>query len=117
MTDEQIARVLHEVLRAHNAAHGDASLPPWEQAYDWQIEASLKAVEFHRQHPDASPAAIHDAWVAQKHATGWVYGPEKDADQRTHPMMVPYDDLPPHEQAKDHIAAALVRALVSDVST
>lgn len=113
MTDEQIARVLHEVLRAHNAAHGDHSLPPWESAHDWQHAASLNAVAFHRANPDASPAATHDAWVADKEASGWVYGPVKDSEKRTHPMMVPYEDLPAHEQAKDHIAAALVRALVS----
>lgn len=98
MTDEEIARVLHEVLRAHNAS-------------DWQHEASLKAVAFHKAMPDASPAATHGAWVEQRRQSGWTYGPVKDPQARTHPMMVPYDDLPPHEQAKDHIAVALVRAL------
>ena len=113
MTDEQIARALHEVLRAHNLAHGDDSLPPWEEAHDWQHAASLEAVAFHKANPNASPSETHEAWMAEKRAGGWRYGSVKDADARTHPMLVDYKDLPPHERAKDYIAAAIVRALVT----
>jgi len=111
MTDADIARVVHEVLRGHNAAYGDTSLPPWEAAPDWQREARLPSVAFHRANPDASAAATHEAWLADKRAQGWVFGPVKDADRKTHPSLVPFDDLPDVEKAKDFIVSATVRAL------
>jgi hypothetical protein len=40
-----------------------------------------------------------------------VYGEVKDAEKKTHPCIVPYKDLPPEQQAKDHLFKAVVSAL------
>jgi len=33
---------------------------------------------------------------------GWVYGPPpKDTDKRTHPLLIPYSELPEIEKEKD----------------
>ena len=31
----------------------------------------------------------------------WRYGPEKNSEKRTHPCLVPYEDLPAPEREKD----------------
>lgn len=110
MTKEQIARVCHEVNRAYCEALGDRSQVAWEDAPDWQISSAIKGVELHLQR-DAGPEASHEAWMAEKAATGWVYGPVKDADAKTHPCMVPFNELPVEQQAKDYLFRAVVHAL------
>jgi hypothetical protein len=49
--------------------------------------------------------------MAQKVAEGWVYGPEKNPDAKTHHCIVPFDMLPREQQAKDYIFRAVVHAL------
>lgn len=106
----EIARVCHEVNRAYCEALGDYSQPSWEDAPDWQRDSALKGVDLHLS-DDLPPEASHDSWMAQKVAEGWVYGLVKDPERKTHPCMVPFNQLPPEQQAKDFIFRAIVHAL------
>jgi hypothetical protein len=103
-----IARTVHEALRAHREALGEAPLPRWEDAGRMQ-DASREAVEFALSGP--TPRAQHEAWVAAKRRDGWSYGPTKDANMKTHPSLVAFDRLPATEQQKDEVLLAVVRAL------
>jgi len=47
----------------------------------------------------------HELWAAQRIATGWRYGTQRDDVQRLHPGLVPYDQLPESEKAYDRITA------------
>ena len=49
--------------------------------------------------------------MREKVERGWQYGPLKDADLKEHPCIVPFDELPPEQQAKDHLFKAIVDAL------
>jgi class 3 adenylate cyclase len=40
----------------------------------------------------------HDTWAKQHLDQGWAYGSPFDADQRIHPHLVPYDQLPKSAQ-------------------
>lgn len=106
-----IARLCHEVNHAYCVALGDMSQVPWEMAPDWQRDSVIKGVELHLVNPSAGPQASHESWMAEKVATGWVYGPVKDPAAKTHPCMVPFDQLPREQQAKDYIFRAIVHAL------
>src|SRR5262245_58564368 len=111
MSPEQVAQICHEANRALCLTHGDDSQKPWEEAADWQRDSAVKGVHFALANPDAPPSSSHDAWMADKLADGWTCGPVKDEVKKTHPCLVPYDQLPPHERAKDHLFLAIVRAL------
>jgi hypothetical protein len=106
-----VAKVAHEANRGYCEALGDYSQPPWELAPGWQIESAIKGVEFHLSHPDASPAASHESWLAQKLRDGWTWGPRKDPDAKTHPCIVSFEQLPRDQQAKDHLFRGIVHAL------
>jgi hypothetical protein len=111
MTPTAMARVVHEALRAYRRELGEDPLPAWDDAPEWQRAATLTAVEFRLAHPDADTAAQHESWLAEKRAAGWTYSAARDAEARTHPALVPYDQLPERERRKDALVAAVVRAL------
>lgn len=107
-----IARVCHEVNRAYCAALGDTSQLPWEDAPDWQRESARMGAVLHMTE-DVGPEASHRAWMGHKLADGWIYGPIKNPDIKTHPCLVPFNELPVEQQAKDFIFRAVVHALRS----
>ena len=113
LTIEALAAICHDANASLCRAQGDHSQLPWLHAPDWQKESALKGVEFHLDNPDAGPDAGHRSWLAQKEQDGWVYGPVKDpeATPPTHPCMVPFDQLPPEQQAKDHLFRSIVHGL------
>lgn len=112
MNKTQIARVCHEANRAYCEALGDYSQVAWESAPQWQVDSAIKGVELHAANPDAGPEAGHNSWAAQKQIDGWVYGEVKDAEAKTHPCLVPFDQLPVAQRAKDFIFRGLVLALL-----
>ncbi len=110
VTELEIARTAHEVNRAYCAALGDFSQPPWHDAPVWQQDSAINGVRFHVNN-DAGPETSHENWLAEKEADGWVYGEIKDADAKTHPCMVPFEDLPVEQQAKDFIFRSIVHVM------
>lgn len=106
-----IARICHEANRAYCAAIGDYSQVAWDDAPEWQRASAILGVQFRLENPDAGPAASHESWFAQKVADGWVYGPVKDPIGKTHPCMVPFDQLPPEQQVKDVLFTNIVKSM------
>ena len=43
----------------------------------------------------------HEIWAAQRIAEGWVYGEQRDDVAKTHPCLVPYEELPEEEKEYD----------------
>ena len=113
---DHIARVCHEVNREYCRALGDLSQQPWDSAPQWQRDSAIRGVELHLNDPDASPAASHESWMQQKLDEGWVHGPVKDAEQKTHPCIVPFSELPPEQRAKDFIFRAVVHAIAHEMA-
>lgn len=110
-----VAKVAHEINRAYCAALGDHSQPIWADAPEWQRSSAIKGVHFHLANPKAGPDHSHNAWLEQKRADGWTYGPVKDATAKEHPCFVPYDQLPVEQQAKDFIFRATVHELLEHI--
>ena len=55
--------------------------------------------------------------MKQKEADGWKYGEVKDADKKEHPCMIPYEELPVEQRAKDYIFKQIVNSLMELQST
>lgn len=107
---DRIARVCHEANRAYCQALGDDSQPAWEDAPAWQRESARMGVDLHLS-GDFGPEASHISWAKQKMDDGWVYGPVKDPAAKTHPCLLPFNQLPREQQAKDFIFRGVVHAL------
>jgi hypothetical protein len=107
---DDIGRVCHEVNRAYCQALGDGSQPAWEDAPEWQRESARMGVDLHLS-GDFGPEASHASWAQQKIADGWTYGLVKDPELKQHPCLLPFDQLPREQQAKDFIFRGVVHAL------
>jgi hypothetical protein len=105
-TQDQIAKVAHEVNRAYCAAIGDLSQPAWEDAPDWQRSSAIKGVQ-----EVMTPEQRHESWLADKREAGWKYGPVKDPEKKEHPCFVPYAELPLEQRVKDYLFGAVVAAM------
>lgn len=103
---EFVAEVCHNVNKAYCEGIGDFSQPSWEYAPEWQKQSAIKGVKFHFEE-DISPAQSHENWMKEKEADGWVYGEVKDPDKKTHPCMIPYEQLPAEQRTKDYLFKAI----------
>ena len=51
--------------------------------------------------------------MADKVRDGWVYGEVKDGVKKTHPCLVPYNQLSVEQRSKDSLMISSVRAVVA----
>jgi hypothetical protein len=66
---------------------------------------------FRLENPNAGHDAQHNAWLEEKVNDGWVYGEIKDAEAKTHPCIVPFEQLPEFQKKKDALFCAIVDSL------
>lgn len=45
----------------------------------------------------------HEIWAQKRIQDGWVYGQQRDDAKRTHPCLVPYEQLPESEKEYDRV--------------
>lgn len=55
---------------------------------------------------------VHDVWAAGRLSEGWRYGPQKDAERKITPALVPYDQLPESEKDYDRNTAIQTLKLI-----
>lgn len=107
--NERRAEFVYEGARLQAAAvHAPIVPEPWAEREDAFRTQFLDVIE--RQcGPDrkTSPEELHDDWVKAYEAMGWVYGPVRDRDAKTHPDMLPFDQLEWRERDKDAVFVAL----------
>lgn len=106
-----IAMACHEANKVWCMSEGDYSQKHWNEAEEWQRDSAIKGVEFRLNNPDAKHDTQHNAWMADKINDGWGYGITKDAEKKTHPCIVPFEQLPLFQQKKDALFCAIVDAL------
>jgi hypothetical protein len=110
-TVEEIAEICHEANRVYCETRGDVSQVPWRQAPEWQRDSAVVGVSFNLTNPSAPPSASHESWLKQKLHDGWTFCPVKDPSLKTHPCIVPYEQLPADQRRKDSLFKAIVNAL------
>lgn len=50
-----------------------------------------------------SPEEAHNSWMEAYIKMGWKYGEKHSVEEKTHPDLVPYNELPKGEKDKDAI--------------
>lgn len=138
---ENLARAIHEnYLREQQGKMppDDPAMQPWEQLREDlkeanrqqadQIAEKLKAIggemvpvagrvpvrfEFTPEQLEFLSQMEHRRWMKDKIESGWQYGPVRDHDQKTHPSLVPWEELPEAEREKDRQAVRAIPGLLA----
>ena len=108
---EYIAKACHEANKVWCQANGDDTQKHWIEAEQWQRDSAISGVQFKLNNPDAGHDAQHNSWMKEKVDGGWVFGEVKDAEAKTHPCIVPFEQLPEFQQKKDALFCAIVDSL------
>lgn len=108
---EAISMTVHQALRAWCSATQQRVMPDWGEAPEWMRDSTRESVQFVIDNPESGAGAQHDQWMQQKIRDGWVYGAERDDDQKRHPSLVAFVHLPENERKKDKLVCAIVGAL------
>ena len=48
---------------------------------------------------------VHDVWAQSRVSEGWTWGPGRNDELKTHPSLIPYEDLPECEKQYDRDTA------------
>lgn len=111
-TPEQIAVVVHNANCGLQDILGDPCPSPyWYAATQEMKESTIDGVNVAMR--GATPEMLHENWVAKKLADGWTHGPVKNDVNKTHPCLVPYDQLSPEQKVKDKVFQILVALLAT----
>lgn len=108
------ARALQAAITAHHANQGyclsigDTSQAHWNTAPEWQRHSAIQGARAILDGRITEAAGSHEAWMADKLAAGWTFGPVKDERRKTHPCLVPFEQLPAEQQHKDVLFFAVV---------
>jgi hypothetical protein len=114
-TAPEIAYVCHAANRALQEIQADNGVtdvpvgPAWGEETDETREGVIAGVLGALD--GADPEESLAGWIEHKRAHGWTYGPVKDAEAKTHPCLVDYDQLPEEHRVKDTLFLAVVDAL------
>ena len=44
---------------------------------------------------------VHEVWAEARMEQGWTYGEQRNDEKKTHPCLVPYENLPEEEKEYD----------------
>lgn len=64
-----------------------------------ELNSSLKELV------EAMARNTHDVWAEGRIRDGWTYGPERDDTLKTHPCLIPYEQLPESEKEYDRMTS------------
>ncbi|MGG1650395.1 RyR domain-containing protein [Paenibacillus sp. NRS-1775] len=110
----QIAELCHEVNRGYCESIGDYSQNKWNESPSWQKESAIAGVKYHIEN-DVTPEASHNNWMKQKIEDGWIYGETKDIENKTHPCILLYEQLPLEQRTKDYLFKAICDYFKSNI--
>jgi len=109
----QVAAFCHEVNRLYCQFIGDPSQTDWFSTPDMIKESAVDGVRAVLEGRVKEPGDSHANWYKFKKEQGWVFGPEKCISKKTHPCMLPFEELPKEQQYKDVLFVNTAKAGLS----
>ena len=118
MEVEDIASICHEAVRRYQSVTREQPYPyrglpleTWEASSDLVKQAATQGVVMIMNAPDKDLGFHHNNWLENKQKAGWKYGEKLDLENKEHPFIAPYQELPLYRRQEDALFKAIVLAL------
>lgn len=59
---------------------------------------------------------VHEVWAKNRMNEGWRYGEQRDDRLKTHPCLIPYEELPEEEKNYDRNTALETLRLITKLN-
>ncbi|MCZ4321448.1 RyR domain-containing protein [Pseudomonas anguilliseptica] len=105
-----IAGAAHALIASIGQVFGETAIT-WEDAGEGYQQGIIAGVTAYSENPDLTPEIEHQKWLEAKLADGWVHGEAIDTTPKTHPLLLPFAELPVEHRVKATILHAAVHAL------
>jgi hypothetical protein len=90
------------LLRPESPAEFSAAMP--DQTYfPHPVDTSQVNLEDLQSLLEGLARNAHEIWAQQRLRDGWTYGAHRDDVKRTHPCLVPYENLSESEKEYDRV--------------
>jgi hypothetical protein len=107
---EVITKFIYEAARKE-AEWSERSIVP-EPWYDRDEKFQKQMIDVVQKYIKSTemptPEEVHNSWMKAYLDMGWKYGEVRDTEKKTHPDLLPFDQLPKDERDKDAIFLSLV---------
>lgn len=105
-----IAGAAHALLASIGQLFGENAIA-WADAGEGYQQGIIAGVTVYFENPELTPEQEHKKWLDAKLADGWVHGEAIDLTPKTHPLLLPFAELPVEHRVKAAILHAAVHAL------
>lgn len=105
-----IAGAAHALLASIGQLFGEEVIA-WDDTEELYKQGLIAGVTTYFENSELTPEQEHQKWLDAKMADGWVYGEAVDTTPKTHPLILPFAELPMEHRAKATILHAAVHAL------
>ena len=91
-----------------------ADLPLHDVPEDYKIseerlKSLMKGTEYVLNNPSTTAEENHNIWMEAKKTQGYTYGEVLDVEKKTHPSMIPFENLSNIEKRKDEMDVLMVK--------
>lgn len=96
-SNRQLARICYMLQFEIQLAREDP-LPHWDELPDWLQDIWISGVRMARLGHGIDQ--VHNNFRDRMREAGWVYGPRRDKERKTHPLLLPLHELDKLDRAK-----------------
>lgn len=84
-------------------------VPPDYSISKERLESLIEGTNFALNHPNLTAKENHFLWCAKKVKQGYKYGKVLDVEKKTHPSLIPFEELSEVEKRKDEMDILMVQ--------
>lgn len=100
----------------NSSDHTRNAMLPWELMSEEERNGLISRVNIKLTRPEMSAELLHNEWMDMMISEGWRYGPLKDVNKKSDPMLLSYNDLIIEYRMLDVIISRIVSTLSDRIS-